>query len=55
MSDEACSWKEDEDGTYATDCGEEFMFIDGTPTENLVKFCCYCGRPCLDVPYKEEE
>ena len=55
MSNEACSWKEDEDGIYTTDCGEAYILIDGTPTENHFKYCSYCGRRCLDVPYKEED
>ncbi len=48
-----CAWTEDEDGTYQTNCGQAFQFIDGTPDENLMKFCCYCGQPLVVVRYTE--
>ena len=45
-----CHWNEDGDGSfYATDCGRAFSLNDGTPEQNDIKFCCYCG-----LPLKEE-
>jgi hypothetical protein len=38
-----CHWTEDE-GMWATSCGNAFMLNDGTPTDNNMKFCCYCGK-----------
>lgn len=43
-----CTWKPDrqweETGEWITECGESFMLIEGTPTENEMRFCPYCGR-----------
>ena len=39
-----CTWTENEDGVYETNCGNLFMFNDGTPSENGFEFCPYCGR-----------
>ena len=39
-----CHWAEDEDsGAYDTECGHTFALNDGTPAENEMAFCCYCG------------
>lgn len=48
---DACEWKQDFDGNYDTDCDQSFTMIDGTPTENHMRFCCYCGKGLLTVPY----
>jgi hypothetical protein len=40
-----CWWRADGDGNWDTDCGEKFVFIEAGPTENGMKFCCYCGKP----------
>ena len=39
-----CNWEADSEGNYSTSCGEIFTLIDGTPTENGMRFCCYCGK-----------
>ena len=39
-----CTWTENEDGVYETNCGNLFAFNDGTPSENGFEFCPYCGR-----------
>ena len=42
--DKPCVWKDD--GEYReTNCGELFVFYDGTPVENKCKFCPNCGHP----------
>ena len=38
-----CTWIENEDGVYETNCGNMFVFNDGTPSENGFAFCPYCG------------
>jgi len=39
-----CRWTQDEDsGAYDTACGHKFMINEGTPAENGMQFCCYCG------------
>ena len=41
-----CKWVEEPDGEfYHTDCGHDWVFPDGTPKENGVKYCPLCGRP----------
>lgn len=38
-----CVWSEEEDGNWDTGCGGMYSIITGTPEENEMKFCCYCG------------
>lgn len=42
-----CTWTlDDEDyGAHSTSCGEYFQIEEGSPAENGMEFCCYCGRP----------
>lgn len=46
-----CKWKYEEwDGDcYDTDCGESFVLFEGTPEENKMKYCCYCGKEIEQV------
>ena len=41
-----CIWSEDEPdySTWETSCGNTFMLEAGTPRENEMIFCPYCGR-----------
>lgn len=42
---EYCCWNYDEDDEYwDTGCGEAFCVMEGTPKDNRMKFCPYCGR-----------
>lgn len=45
-----CTWVEDEDGVSHTSCGKVFALDSGTPAENGMRFCCYCGKPMAHVP-----
>ena len=39
-----CCWTPDDDaGAYNTACGNKYLLIEGTPAENGMRFCCYCG------------
>ena len=39
-----CTWKYDDSNDYwETSCGNTFVLLDGTPNDNNMKFCCYCG------------
>ncbi len=39
-----CEWYFDEiDGCWQTACKQAFVLNDGTPAENSMKYCCYCG------------
>lgn len=50
-----CHWFEDEDGFWRSDCGVTWSFNDGGPAENGVAYCYGCGKPCVPVPYGEQE
>jgi len=39
-----CAWTEDEDGNWHTGCGQVFNLCMGTPDENKLRFCPYCGK-----------
>jgi hypothetical protein len=38
-----CVWSEDFEGNWDTGCGNLFVLNEGTPSENGMKHCCYCG------------
>lgn len=44
--DAVCDWHQDgEDSeTWQTGCGHYFTIIDGTPTDNKFRHCCFCGH-----------
>ena len=51
----ACGWTQESDGSaWATGCGHLFEVNDGTPKENGMGFCCFCGRTMSESPYAEE-
>lgn len=52
---EPCAWMQDGEGNWWTDCGEGHTFIDGGPTENSMKFCCYCGKTLKASLSREEK
>ena len=44
---ETCSWIQEDDPEicyWKTGCGNSFYFTEGTPTDNNMKYCCYCGK-----------
>ena len=52
----ACHWSRDGEDcdTWATSCHKYFNIEDGTPTENKMAFCCFCGGPIEEDVYQEE-
>ena len=51
-----CVWNEDgEDGPWATGCGHYFAITDGTPSDNDMRYCCFCGRPLRESPHEDED
>jgi len=44
-----CEWIADfteyDTGQYETSCENAFVILEGTPKDNKMKFCCYCGKP----------
>lgn len=47
LEDTFCVWHNDPetDNSWGTSCRHLFEIYDGTPTENSMTFCCYCGKP----------
>ena len=48
---DVCVWTQDhndEFNIYETSCGGLFEFIDGSPSENKLNFCCYCGKKLVE-------
>ncbi len=48
-----CEWEDDGEGNWDTSCGIPFVLIDGTPDENGMRFCCFCGRLLKQVEFNE--
>lgn len=43
-----CGWSRDEwSETWSAGCGAEWVFPDGGPVENDMKFCPSCGKPVI--------
>ena len=38
-----CSWRDDGENNYETQCGHEFSLFDGTPGENNFNDCPGCS------------
>ena len=54
-----CHWYQDGDedsGTYMASCNRRYFVLeDGTPTDNRMTHCCYCGKPLVEVPIEPED
>ena len=50
-----CIWFEDDDGTWATSCGQKHEFMCDGPEENHYKYCPYCGKNIETVDFEEGE
>ncbi|NIQ76678.1 MAG: hypothetical protein GTN93_00960, partial [Anaerolineae bacterium] len=51
--DGECRWSQNYDGYYDTACGQAFVMESGTPTDNGMHYCCYCGQRLVEVPYSD--
>jgi len=53
----SCGWSQDEwSESWSAGCGCEWVFPDGGPAENGMKFCPSCGKPvALAAPSSEVE
>lgn len=52
-----CKWTQEagyDDQCYHTSCGNAFYMNDGTPKENDMEYCCFCGEEIDEIPYVEE-
>jgi hypothetical protein len=55
MKSTSCTWfAEFEDDMWSTDCGNYFQLNDGTPSDNEMKFCCFCGKEIEEEVGEEE-
>ena len=58
---EECEWvQEDPFGSgdsciWQTECGHEFVFDEGTPSENGAKWCLYCGKKLVERVVENDE
>lgn len=43
-----CNWWE-EDGAWTTGCARRFVLEAGTPSDNSMSYCCYCGSVIKEV------
>lgn len=50
---QTCSWEEVGEA-WETTCGHSFMLNDGTPSDNGMRYCCYCGKPLDDLSSEDE-
>jgi hypothetical protein len=54
-----CRWLQDGDegsSLYMASCNRRYFELeDGTPTDNHMTHCCYCGKPLVEVPIKPED
>jgi len=56
--DGVCTWIQDIDNNYETACADDknfnriFSIIDGLPSENNMKYCCYCGKEIMEISYE---
>lgn len=44
LDDQRCIWRDNFDAIYETACDNLHILNDGSPEENGMRFCCYCGK-----------
>ena len=55
---ETCTWFQDGDsdsGLYSTSCRRYFNLEEGTPEDNRMQWCCYCGKKLVQELIVEEQ
>jgi len=54
---DSCLWTRQEAGGewWSTSCGEEYFINFGIPSEQSMKFCCFCGRPLKEQDFDSTE
>lgn len=59
MARKKCIWlavdEPEVNDVFETGCGEMFQITHGSPHENNMKFCCYCGGKLHELYLTEEE
>lgn len=54
-ADKRCAWTQENDegsDTWATACGRLFCVTEGTPAENGMRFCCFCGETLHECAFE---
>jgi hypothetical protein len=51
--EETCLWTSDEDGIWTASCKQDWLFEEGSPRDNKMRFCHFCGRPLRQRSYRE--
>ena len=49
---DTCTWCQDGDSDssmYQTSCRQYFDVTDGTPEDNKMRWCCYCGKRLVQL------
>ena len=52
---EPCVWTENDSGWWETTCQNAFSLTDGTPEDNGMNFCPYCGNHLKEQVHVREE
>lgn len=53
---ETCKWTYDEwHDCWDTECGNAYQVTEGTPKENNMKFCPYCGKALVEEKKEESQ
>lgn len=53
-----CTWIQEENqdsNTWSTSCGREWELTDGTPMENDIQYCVFCGRSVRTVDGSDQD
>ena len=51
-----CTWTQDgESDMWTTSCGKLFTINEGTPSDNDMAHCCFCGKPMQEEPHEVDE
>ena len=54
---DACSWTpmRPDDAMYETSCGYAWMFLEGGPRSNGMRYCPFCGAELAPDPTDEDD
>jgi hypothetical protein len=54
---DACTWSQEDEcsGSWNTSCGHMFRLDEGSPEDNGMKFCCYCGETLTSERWVDED
>lgn len=52
---DTCLWRLDDDGYYATQCGQAYTAFDEGLSENHYRYCPWCGRAIVEAHDAEEQ